>query len=221
MTVRLRNDTIAGVEAELGLMRTAKLAIDPTGPVMLRLAAGQRIALEFTAVPQGWGAHAVGPLVGVGLAAVLVALGSAARSSTPVHAGVALLGAMLLLRHDARLMLAPLYGAGLLLVDELATRSIELAGVRAIGPGVASTRAAAVLAVAALGGCAGAVAAIAVTAAPGRSVMLTATGAIAIVIVFAAIVRHARHSYPVATDRHAELDADRSALAGGGCTGRG
>ena len=151
MTVLLRNDTIAGVEAELGLMRTAKLAIDPTGPVMLRLAAGQRIALEFTAVPQGWGAHAVGPLVGVGLAAVLVALGSAARSSTPVHAGVALLGAMLLLRHDARLMLAPLYGAGLLLVDELATRSIELAGVTAIGPGVASTRAAAVLAVAAAG----------------------------------------------------------------------
>ena len=83
--------------------------------------------------------------VGTGAAAFLVTLGPGFRSPTPVHCGVALLGAMLLLRQDARLMLAPLYGAGLLLVEELAWRSIELRDIEAIGPGVITARVTAVL----------------------------------------------------------------------------
>ena len=73
-------------------------------------------------------------------------------------------------------MLAPLYGAGLLLVEELAWRSIELRDIEAIGPGVITARVTAVLAVAAVGACAAAGAAIAVTLAPGRSVVFTAIG---------------------------------------------
>lgn len=154
--------------------------------------------------------------VGAGVGGFLVALGTAARSSTPVHFGVALLGAMLLLRQDARLVLASLYGAGLLLVAELGWRSIELAGVRAIGPRVISARAAAVLALAASGGCAGAGAAIAVTVAPGRSLALTAVGAIAVVTVFGAIARHARHRYRTTAGPDAEAKVDGMHLPGDG-----
>ncbi len=126
------------------------------------------------------------------MAGLLVALGPAARSTAPVHSAVALLGAMLLLRQDARLGLAPVYGAGLLLVAELGARSIELGTLKSLGPGVISARAAAVLAVSALGACAAAVVASAVTVAPGRSVALTAVGALAAVTTLAAIVRLAR-----------------------------
>jgi hypothetical protein len=126
------------------------------------------------------------------VAVLLVALGAAVRSATPVHAAVALLGALLLLRHDLRLLLAPAYGAGLVLVEELATRSIELAAVRWVEPRAITARAAAALATTAVGGCAAAVAALAVTAAPGRSVALTAVAAVAVVAVFAAIARRAR-----------------------------
>jgi hypothetical protein len=130
------------------------------------------------------------------LAAVLVACGIAARSSVPVHTGVAVLGLALLLRHDARLVLAPLYGAGLLLVAELGTRSIELAGVARVGPGVIGARLGATVALAAAGACAAAGVALAVTAAPGRSVALTAVGAIAAVATCGAVARIARRRQP-------------------------
>lgn len=133
---------------------------------------------------------------GTALAAVLLASGIAARSSVPVHIAVALLGATLLLRDDARLLLAPVYGAGLLLVAELGTRSIELADVGRVGPGVISARLGASVAVAAAGACGAAGAALAVTAAPGRSVALTAVGAVAAVAVCGAIARLARRRYP-------------------------
>jgi hypothetical protein len=105
---------------------------------------------------------------------------------------IALLGAMLLLREDARLLLAPLYGAGLLLVAELGTRSIELADVGCVGPGVINMRLGATVAMAAVGACLAAGAALAVTAAPGRSVVLTAVGAVAAVAVCGAVARLAR-----------------------------
>lgn len=129
---------------------------------------------------------------GAGLAVLLLAAGLLAASSTPVQCSVALLGTLLLLRHDERLMLAPLYGACLLLVSELAQRSLELHGPQRIGPDVVGSRLAAVLVLAAIGACAAAAAAIAVTIAPARSVQLTALGTIAVVGAFAAIVLLAR-----------------------------
>ena len=57
-----------------------------------------------------------------------------------MHCGVAVLGAMLLLRHSDRLLLAPLYGAGLLLVAELGVRSIELRGVSLVDARSIGTR---------------------------------------------------------------------------------
>lgn len=108
---------------------------------------------------------------------------------------LALLGVTLLARADARLLLAPVYGAGLLLVAELGTRSIELADVGSVGPSVISARVGATVAVAAVGACGAAGAALAVTAAPGR-LALTAVGAAAAVAVCGAIALLARRRYP-------------------------
>jgi hypothetical protein len=133
--------------------------------------------------------------LGAGLAALLLAAGMAAESPTPVHAAVALLGAIFLLRHDTRLLLAPAYGAGLLLMDDLAIRTMEWSGVSRIAPGVIGARVGATLAAAAVGACAAAAAALAVTGAPARSVALTAVGALTAVAAVAAIVRLARRRY--------------------------
>jgi hypothetical protein len=126
---------------------------------------------------------------------VLLAAGLLAGSPTPVHAAIALLGTIFLLRHDARLLLAAPYGVGLLLIDDLADQAIELRGVSRIGPAVIGARTAAALVAAALGGCAAAATALAVTAAPGRSVAITGLGAGAVVFAFAAVVRSARRRY--------------------------
>ena len=141
--------------------------------------AGRSVALAWT---------------GAGLATLLLACGLAASSPAPVHCGVAVLGAILLLRHSDRLLLAPLYGGGLLLVAELGVRSIELRGVGLIDPGSIGTRLGVLVAVAAVGVCAGACAALAVTGAPSRSLLVTAAGAIAAVAVCAAIALAARRS---------------------------
>jgi hypothetical protein len=109
-----------------------------------------------------------------------------------VHCGVAVLGAVLLLRHSDRLLLAPLYGGGLLLIAELGVRSIELRGVSVIDARSIGTRLGVVVAVAAIGVCGAACAAIAATGAPGRSLLLTAAGASAVVAVCAAIALSAR-----------------------------
>jgi len=137
--------------------------------------------------------------LGAGAAGLLVALGSAVRSPTPVHCAVGLLGALLLARQDSRLLLAPLHGAGLLLVEELANRSTELAGLSMIAPGVLSARAAAVLALTGAGACAAAGVALVVAAAPGRSVVVTAVATITVAAAFGAITRQARRRFP-ATD---------------------
>jgi hypothetical protein len=133
--------------------------------------------------------------LGAGLAAVLLAIGLAAESAAPVHAAVAVLGALFLLRHDARLLLAPVYGAGLLLMDDFAIRTMELSGVGRIAPDLVMARVALTLAAAAIGACLAAIAALAVTGAPGRSVWLTAIGAVAVVAAVAAVVRLARGRY--------------------------
>jgi len=152
---------------------------------VLALALGAIVASDAgTAATLAW--------VGAGAATLLVAVGSVVRSPVPAHLGVAVLGAMLLLRQDSQLLLAPLYGAGLVLAEELTWRSIELAGVESIGAGVIAARTAAVVALVGVSGCAAAAAAIAVTAAPGRSVALTALGAVAVVMMLAGIGLGAR-----------------------------
>ena len=90
------------------------------------------------------------------MAALWLAVGLVAGSSTAVHAAVALLGAIFLLRQDTRLLLAPPYGAGLLLIDDLAAQTIELRGVSQMGLAVIGARTGTALALAAIGACASA-----------------------------------------------------------------
>jgi hypothetical protein len=133
--------------------------------------------------------------LGAGTAALLVAVGMIAESPSPVHAAVAVLGVMFLLRHDARLLLAPLYGAGLLLVDDLAMRTMELSGVSLISPDAIVARVGATVAIAAIGAGLSAVAALAVRAAVPGSVVLTAVGALVAVAAFVGIVLVARRRF--------------------------
>jgi hypothetical protein len=132
---------------------------------------------------------------GAGTAALLLGVGMVAQSPAPVHAAVAVLGVMFLVRHDSRLLLAAPYGAGLLLMEDLAIRTIELSGIERIAPDVIVTRLAATLAAAAIGACLSAVAALAVTDTVARSVALTAVGALAAVAAFVAIVVLARRRF--------------------------
>lgn len=131
----------------------------------------------------------------VAVAVSLVALGIAVRASGPVHSAIALLGLMLLLRHGSRLVLAPPYGAGLLLIAELAFRSSELREVSLIGPGVLGRRVASLAALFGLSVCVAAVVAIAASAAPGRSVALTIAGALIALAAFAMLLRYAWRRY--------------------------
>lgn len=62
-TVRVRNDGSAAVELELALVRTSQVMLEPSGPVMVRLAGGHSVDLGYRVRPQRWGAHAVGPLL--------------------------------------------------------------------------------------------------------------------------------------------------------------
>jgi hypothetical protein len=133
--------------------------------------------------------------LGGGMAAVFLAVGLLAESTAAVHAAIALLGAVFLLRQDTRLLLAAPYGACLLLIDDLADQAIGLRAVSQIGPAVIGARTGATLVVAGIGACAAAAAALAVTAAPGRSVAGTAVGAVAVVAALAPIVRLARRRY--------------------------
>jgi hypothetical protein len=142
--------------------------------------------------------------LGAGTAALCLGVGVVAGSFTAVHAAIALLGAIFLLRQDTRLLLAPPYGAGLLLIDDLAAQAIGLRGLSLVDVAMVGARTTAVLAAAVIGAAASAAAAIAVSAAPGHSVVLTALGALAAVAAFAAIVRPTRQRYGMsAVDRGA------------------
>jgi hypothetical protein len=133
--------------------------------------------------------------LGAGAAALLLLLGIAVGSPGPVHAAVLLLGAIFLARHDLWLLLAPVYGAGLLLLEDLAIQSIELRGVELIAPEVIGARTLATILAAATGASAAAAAALLVTVAPGRSIELTALAAIAAVAAFAGLALVARDRY--------------------------
>jgi hypothetical protein len=153
--------------------------------VALTVALGALVGFDAgTAAGVAWGGTAISVTILTG--------GLALGSSSAVQWSLALLGAMLLFRHQDRLVLAPLYGACLLMVGELGQRSLELRGPALIGPGVIASRLAVLVVLAALGACSGAVVAMAVTIAPGPSVGLTAVGTVAALAAFAAIVALAR-----------------------------
>lgn len=133
--------------------------------------------------------------LGAGFAAVLLVAGMVAGSLAAVHAGIVVLGTIFLLRQDSRMLLAPLYGAGLLLVADLCAQTIELSELIQVAPEVVGARTGAALVAATIGACVAAAAALAQTAAPGRSVALTALGALALVGALAMIVWSARRRY--------------------------
>lgn len=156
------------------------------------MAAAALAAALGTFVATDAGASAELALIGTAVSELALALAFLVGWPGSVQCSVAVLALLFLLRQEDRIALAPVYGAGLLLVGELAQRAIELRGVQRIGPGVIAARLAAVLVVAALGACGAAVATIAVGVAPPRSVGFTAVGAISALAALAAITRLAR-----------------------------
>lgn len=62
-TVTLRNEGTAATEVELVPLTSAHLALEPDGAILLRLASGTETQIRFSARPERWGAHSLGPLV--------------------------------------------------------------------------------------------------------------------------------------------------------------
>lgn len=62
-TVALRNQDDSAVELELTLARSSHVALEPAGAVIVRLAAGEEITIQFAAHADRWGAHTLGPLL--------------------------------------------------------------------------------------------------------------------------------------------------------------
>jgi hypothetical protein len=131
---------------------------------------------------------------------LLVALAVAVGSAAPIPWSLALLALVFLLEGHDSLVLAPIYGAGLLLVGELAQGSVDLRGVSWLTPGWVAERLGTILALSALGAGAGALAAAAATIAAARSVALTAVGAVAAVVALGAIALLARRGSRVPAD---------------------
>jgi hypothetical protein len=125
-------------------------------------------------------------------ALALLTIGLLTSWPGPVTCSLAVVGVLLLLRHHDRLVLAPVYGACLLLVGELAQRSAEIRGLERIGPDVLWSRLVAMLAAAAAGATAAAIVAIAVTTGPPRSVAVTAAGTSCLIAGLAVIAVLAR-----------------------------
>jgi uncharacterized protein (DUF58 family) len=62
-TVRLRNPAAAAIQVELAPARTRQLALEPAGPLAVRVPANGETEVTFAVRPARWGAHAVGPLL--------------------------------------------------------------------------------------------------------------------------------------------------------------
>lgn len=156
-------------------------------------------------------AHAHSELAWAATAAALAALTAALlySSSAGIQASLALLAAAFMLRDHDRLLLAPLYGACLLLVGEFSQLSFELRNRPRLAEGVVTSWLAAVVLLAALGGAVAAVAALAVTIAPSRTVVFTAVGSAAAIAVFAAIAALARRTVRAPGEPLPTTDAGR------------
>lgn len=144
-------------------------------------------------------------LVGVGAAVALVLLVVSLASGwdAALYASLGVLGLMPLAGADDRLILAPLYGAGLLAVTELARTVHELRRLGGVGPGVIAARLTIGAASAGLGGCAAALVAVGVTVGPPRSVSLSVAATLAVGVAYGAIVAMARRTEPPDADSEA------------------
>jgi hypothetical protein len=139
---------------------------------------------------------------GAGLAVALLATSLAGGWDAPLHVSVAILGLILLARADQRLTLAPIYGAALLTVSELARTCHELGPLDSVTPAAIRARLLTVAASAGLGACAAAVA-------------ISAAATLAVAVMYAGIVALARRGRFTAGDGGASgADQDVSVRAG-------
>jgi hypothetical protein len=152
---------------------------------------------------------------GAGLAVALLATSLAGGWDAPLHVSVAILGLILLARADQRLTLAPIYGAALLTVSELARTCHELGPLDSVTPAAIRARLLTVAASAGLGACAAAVVALAAAGRPARSVAISAAATLAVAVMYAGIVALARRGRFTAGDGGASgADQDVSVRAG-------
>jgi hypothetical protein len=112
------------------------------------------------------------------------------------HASLAVLGLVLMARVHERLALAPIYGAALLLVSDLARTSHELRPMDRVSTAAIRARLLTAAGSAGLGACAAAVVAVAVTEGQSRSVGISAAATMAVVAAYVGIVVLARRAGP-------------------------
>ncbi len=62
-TVTMANTGAGAVEVELEVAHTGRLAVEPPGPMLLRLQAGDAVDVELAVRSEKWGAHTIGPLM--------------------------------------------------------------------------------------------------------------------------------------------------------------
>ncbi len=62
-TLTVANAGPGAVEAEVTPAHTGQLALDPAGPLVLRLKPGATATIELSATPDQWGAHTLGPVI--------------------------------------------------------------------------------------------------------------------------------------------------------------
>lgn len=130
----------------------------------------------------------------VGLTVAVLGVSLVVRSEAALVASLGVAGLGLLLRVDDRLVLAPVYGALLLVTAELARTCQELGSVEGVAPRVIRARLMAAGGWAGLGACAATVVSLAATAGPPRSAATSLAATTAIAAAFATVVVIARGS---------------------------
>jgi hypothetical protein len=125
---------------------------------------------------------------GAGIAVALATISLASGAKPPLHASLAVLGLLILARADDRLVLAPVYGASLLAVSELARICHELSGVDHVEPHALRARLLTVAVAAGLGACAASLVSVAVSSGPRRSVVTSVAATVAVAAVYGGIV---------------------------------
>lgn len=140
---------------------------------------------------------------GAGIAVALAAISLASASPSPLHVSLAVLGLLILARADDRLVLAPVYGAGLLAVSELARTCHELSRVDHVDAEALRARLLTVAVAVGLGACAASLVSVAVTAGPRRSVASSLAATAAVAAVYAGLVALARRGGTTGGDREA------------------
>lgn len=140
-------------------------------------------------------------VAGAAAAVLLLSLALSGGQSAPIPFALLVLGAMYVTPPGDRAIPAPVYGAALLLLAELAYWSLDERVVQRVQPGVSRRRLLAILAVAAAAVPAGAVVLAGAEADVERSPALTAAGAAAIVACVGLLAALARRPGRLSSDR--------------------